>query len=81
MACRAGAGAATCAFHLEVVGLGNVEQVVALADFEGIRLAVFVDECDVQPTALSAKKDMYSHATLTLHQALACLRAHGGRQG
>ena len=50
---RAGAGAAAGAFHLEVVGLGDVEQVVALADLEGVGLVVLVDECDVQPVRRS----------------------------
>ena len=44
VACAACAGAAACAFHLEVVGLCDVEQVVAVCDGEGVGLAVFVDE-------------------------------------
>jgi hypothetical protein len=41
----AGAGTAARAFHLQVVGLRNVEQVGAVGDSEGVRLRVFVDEC------------------------------------
>jgi hypothetical protein len=41
----AGAGTAARAFHLQVVGLRNVEQVGAVGDGEGVRLRVFIDEC------------------------------------
>jgi hypothetical protein len=41
---RTGAGAAACALHFEVVGLGDVEQVGAVGDGEGVGLRVFVDE-------------------------------------
>jgi len=34
------------ALHLDVVGLGNVKEVVAVGYGEGIGVAVFVDECD-----------------------------------
>lgn len=37
-----GEGERWCTFHLEVVGLGYVEEVVAVADLEGVRFAVFV---------------------------------------
>ena len=33
-------------FHLEIVGLGYVEEVIAFCDFEGVGVAVFVYECD-----------------------------------
>ena len=40
-------GVALClTFHLEVVGLGYVEEVIAFSDFEGVGIAVFVYECD-----------------------------------
>ncbi|KAF1918734.1 Rrp15p-domain-containing protein [Ampelomyces quisqualis] len=42
----AGAGAAACALHFEVVGLGDVEQIGAVGDGEGVGLQVFVDEGD-----------------------------------
>ncbi len=41
---RTRAGAATSAFHFEVIGLGYVEEVVAVGDDEGVGLEVFVDE-------------------------------------
>ena len=41
---RAGAGATAGPFHFEVVGLGYVEEVVAVRDFEGVGLSFFVDE-------------------------------------
>lgn len=44
MASRARAGPSARPFHLEIVGLRNVEQVVAIGDFEGVRVAFFVDE-------------------------------------
>ncbi|KAH7413590.1 Rrp15p-domain-containing protein [Phaeosphaeria sp. MPI-PUGE-AT-0046c] len=40
----AGAGATACALHLEVMVLGNVEQVGAIGDGEGVRLGFLVDE-------------------------------------
>lgn len=46
---RAGAGAAAGALHLEVVGLRNVEEVVALADGNLVLLALLVDERNVEP--------------------------------
>ena len=33
-------------FHLEIIGLGYVEEVIALCDFESVRVAVFLDERD-----------------------------------
>lgn len=48
VACRAGAGAAAGTLHLEVMGLGNVEEVVALADGELVLLALLVDKSDVE---------------------------------
>jgi hypothetical protein len=48
MASGAGAGAATCALHLEVVGLGDVEQVVAFAHGKGVGLGVFVDKSNME---------------------------------
>ena len=44
MTSRAGARASTRALHLQVVGLRDVEQVVAVGHFEGVRGAFFVDE-------------------------------------
>ena len=44
MAGGTGAGAAACAFHFDVVGLGDVEEVVAVGDGEGVAVRVFVDE-------------------------------------
>lgn len=41
---RAGAGPAAGALHLEIVGLGHVEQVVALADLEGVLAALLINK-------------------------------------
>lgn len=47
---RTRAGAAAGTFHLEVVGLGNVEQVIAGLDGKLVILAVLVDKCNIQPS-------------------------------
>jgi hypothetical protein len=47
------AGAAACAFHLQVVRLRNVEQVGAVGDGEGVGLRVFVDEGYCAPKSIS----------------------------
>lgn len=44
MAGGAGAGSAASPFHLNVVCLRDVEEVVAVRDFKGVRVAVLVDE-------------------------------------
>lgn len=44
MAGTAGAGSAAGAFHLEVVGLRYVEEIVAVAYREGVGVGVFVDD-------------------------------------
>lgn len=44
MACAAGAGAPACALHFEVIGLRDVEQVVAVGYGEGVVFGFFVDE-------------------------------------
>lgn len=43
--CRKGGGK-TLTFHLEVVGLRNVEQVVPVPHLEGVAVALLVDEGD-----------------------------------
>lgn len=45
MARGTGAGTAACAFHLEVVGLRDVEQIVAVGYGEGVGLRFLVYEC------------------------------------
>ena len=44
MTSRARARASARSLHLKVVGLRDVEQVVAVGHFEGVRGAFFVDE-------------------------------------
>ena len=46
---RAGAGAAAGSLHLEVVCLGNVQEVGTVGDGEGVGLAQLVDEGYVPP--------------------------------
>lgn len=79
----AGAGPAAGAFHFEVVGLGDVEQVVAVGDLEGVGLAFFVDEgyfapvggCGVSHWGLSKSG---VRAALTLRRAWGELDGRGG---
>ena len=53
--CRAGAGATACALHFYVIGLCNVEEVVAVCDFESSGMAVFVYECDLASGVVSER--------------------------
>lgn len=46
MARRTGTRPAARALHLEVVGLSDVEKVIAVGDGEGVVVVVLVDECD-----------------------------------
>lgn len=80
MACAARAGPTTCALHLEVVGLSDIEQVVAIGYFEGVRLAVLVDECDFAPVSCqqNSTKAMASRARRTPRRAWADQYDHGG---
>lgn len=35
--------------HLEVIGLGNVEQIITLSDLEIVLFAVFIDNGHIDP--------------------------------
>lgn len=48
MARAAGARSAACSLHFQVKVLGDVEEVVALRDFEGMRRLFLVDEGNLE---------------------------------
>jgi hypothetical protein len=47
MTCGTRAASTASSFHLQIVRLGDVQQVVSVADFKGVRLPFFIDECDM----------------------------------
>ena len=53
MACAAGAGASTRAFHLEVDGLSDVKKIVARSDGYGCRVRGLVYDGDGEPENVS----------------------------
>lgn len=50
--CRTCAAAAARAFHLEIICLGDVEEVVAVGYFEGVGVLLLVDYRDFAPTEM-----------------------------